>query len=340
MSFPPMLPPLETEEEQLRGALAPRQTGGLVNFLRKAAPVLKPLFYGFAAGQTGDPMFGVRLEAMKAQQEAAQAEAQRMARKQAMRDELDELAAKNLERIRAAGPGTPEARGIAAETALAKGDYGTYEQLTRPQPAPKPTRGVPVIGADGKPTIVAPGEDIGRQPYSAPLVQIGEGGLNPYQTAQTRKAYIDAHRDESKPYADAAGRLKELDGILASLKGEPTPFQSEAAATAFAKGLKPAEAVMRDDIARILGQGWENQLKGFLNLPQKASRAQIQQMRQALAQIVAVAEMRQRGIDQKYQALGSDYRVEIPTYAPEPKPQTPAPAPGTLPPGWKLEPLP
>lgn len=173
-----------------------------------------------------------------------------------------------------------------------------------------------VLGEDGQAVYVSPQDAIGKRPVPrAPLVQIGGDGLNPYQTAQTRAGYIDDHRTESEPYVGALSRLNELDGLLSDLEGEPTPFQSEAAATAFAKGLKPAEAVMRDDIARILGQGFENQLKGFLNLPQKASRAQIQQMRDALAQVVSVAEMRQRGIDAKYHALGSDYEVDIPATA-------------------------
>ncbi len=189
-----------------------------------------------------------------------------------------------------------------------------------------------VMGPDGQPVYVSAADAIGRQPVPrAPLVSIGGDGLNPYQTAQTRAGYLDDHRTESEPYVGALSRLNELDGILADLDGEPTPFQSEAAATAFAKGLKPAEAVMRDDIARILGQGFENQLKGFLNLPQKASRAQIQQMRDALSQVVSVAEMRQRGIDAKYRALGSDYQVEIPgTAVPTPRQAAGKPRPPTM----------
>lgn len=334
-----MAPAAPNAPQQPQGGLAPESQGGLAKFFDDvnrgvevvmSHPLYARAWSGMVSGMAGDPMAGPMALAQMRQSEMDQryqrTQMQRAEEQYTTEQENDLLRRRNVERLQSA-LGSGDRRSIMDAYSLLDPEGAVKYALTTE------SRGRPVqVLRDGKPAFAYPDDAVvnGMQPVPrSPLVQIGGEGLNPYQTAQTRKGYIDAHRDESKPYVETAGRLRELDGILSGLDGEPTPFQSEAAATAFAKGLKPAEAVMRDDIARILGQGWENQLKGFLNLPQKASRAQIEQMRQALAQIVAVAEMRQRGIDQKYQALGSDYQVEIPTYFAGSQSQQPRPTRAT-----------
>ena len=336
-----LMQPDNAEPSSPLGGLASQAMGGLSKFANNVnkgieAVLSHPLYArawsGMVSAQASDPMAGpmalqqlqqselaqrYQKTQMQREEEAYTTEKQNaMLRAKQIRDMQRAMAANDPAGVRAALSGLAPTK--AAEMFLA------------PPASAKPVQ----VMRDGRGVWATPQEAIGMPTVpKAPLVEnnIGGTGMNPYQVSQTRAHYISEHQKESEPYVATTSRLAQLDKILADLgEGEPNPSQSEAAATAFAKGLKPTEAVMRDDIARILGQGFENVVKGFLNLPQKASRAQIQQMRDALQQIEGVARQRQMGIDEKYRALGSDYEVKIPSYSEQPKPPSDAP-PGSKP---------
>lgn len=331
-----MASPFEMQEQPQAsgpvGGLADKALGGLTKFMTNvnrgvervlSNPLYERAWSGMVSGMYGDPMAGP-LAVQQLRQNAMSQEIQRREMK-AMEESPTQRAIRESEenarlyrmrldeRLRNTPMSDPNYREAwAARYPLA---YGK-QAFAAPKAGARPVQAM----VDGKPQWVMPDQAVGLPPVpNAPLVSIGGEGLNPYQTSQTRSHYISEHQKESEPYIAMAQRLAELDRLLGTIDGEPDAFQSEAAATAFGKGLKPNEAVMRDDIARILGQGFENQLRGWANLPQKASRAQIQQMRDALATIVEVARYRQQSIDEKYRSLGSDYQVDIPTYTPAPR---------------------
>ena len=222
-----------------------------------------------------------------------------------------------VERLTGIDPRTPEGNRDAFAVALEFGDEKLADGIIRMKLDDGPLSSVHEgfgTGGGQRNVLVGPsGKRVFEgAPYTpTPMVNIGASGMNPYQQAQVQQQYNDDYNKRSEPQREIARRLKELDGLIEQLGGtEPNAFQSEAAATAFAKGLKPSEAVMRDDIQRILGQGFSNIARGYLNLPQRASLAQLREMSATLRQIDAVGRLRQQAIDAEFRQLTSPYGVQ------------------------------
>lgn len=305
------------------GGLSDSPMGGIAKFLGNVArgadmvlshPLYARLWSGVVSGQAQNPVAGPA--ALSDMQDAALQ--RRMAQMPSASDTLNQL--------RLADYQDRQRRMDALRGALASNDRTAIEraasqafpeQAASRMLAPPTDPKLQAVMTPQGPRYVRASEAVGMEPYRAPLVQNtigGPSGLNPYQTEQTAGQLRDDYERESKPYNELVSRISELQALLSNIQEEPTSFQSEAAATAFTKGLKPTEAVMRDDIARVLGQGWMNIAKGFMNLPQKASRAQIEDMLSALIQLHQVAAMRQQFLEDKYQSLGSRHGISIPSY--------------------------
>lgn len=347
-----MASPFEMQEQPQAsgpvGGLADKALGGLTKFMTNvnrgvervlSNPLYERAWSGMVSGMYGDPMAGP-LAVQQLRQNAMSQEIQRREMK-AMEESPTQRAIRESEenarlyrmrldeRLSWTPISAPQYREAwAARYPLA---YGK-QAFAAPKAGAKPVQ----VMRDGKPTYVAPEDAIGMEPVPrAPLVTVGDNGLDLNQIAGTSRAERASFVEAMKPFEAYDRARATITNVrsMADARGVLPQQASQIIASDVMAALRP-EALNEGDVARLTAVGLWNKALSAVGLPPEMTVAQLDTLARMVEDKAKQAEPKRRALieDGRYRAqqFGFDPRLIIGDYA---VPQQSAPAPRAVPGG-------
>jgi hypothetical protein len=347
-----MASPFDIEENAApigpAGGLADKTLGGLTKFMTNVNkgiervltnPLYERAWSGMVSGMSGDPMAGP-LAVQQLRQNAMSQEMQRREMKameesptqRAIRESEENARMHRLrldERLRGTPVSDPNFREAWAQRyplAYGKQQFGAQKAGARP---------VQVM-RNGQPTYVSPEDAIGMEPVPrAPLVTVGDNGLDLNQIAGTSRAERASFVEQMKPFEAYDRARATITNVrsMADARGVLPQQASQIIASDVMAALRP-EALNEGDVARLTAVGLWNKALSAVGLPPEMTVAQLDTLARMVEDKAKQAEPKRRALidDGRYRAeqFGFDPRLIIGDYA---VPQRQAPASRVVPGG-------
>lgn len=340
--------PEEPAQPNPVGGLASKAFGGLSKFLDDvnrgvevvmSHPLYQRAWSGLVSGTVGDPMAGpmalqsIQQNAMANEMQRRQlASMEESPTQRAIRESEENARLYRMrldEKLRNTPMSDPNYREAwAARYPLA---YGK-QAFAAPKAGGRPLQ----VMRDGRPTYVAPEDAIGMEPVPrAPLVTVGDNGLDLNQIAGTSRAERASFVEAMKPFEAYDRARATITNVrsMADARGVLPQQASQIIASDVMAALRP-EALNEGDVARLTAVGLWNKALSAVGLPPEMTVAQLDTLARMVEDKAKQAEPKRRALidDGRYRAqqFGFDPRLIIGDYA---VPQQSAPAPRAVPGG-------